>query len=349
MCLCQIFADRVSAQETTDIGQLWQESAHANSDSEAFRHWDDEGEIPTRCATCHSMSGFQDYTGEDGTAVGTVESAVKPGTNIGCTTCHHSALTTLDSIAFRSSATVSDTGTSTTCIVCHQGVLSTVQVDEALHELEDDVPSVTLSFLNIHYKAAAASLYGGETASGYEYAGKQYVGRFPHPEPLDTCSGCHDPHALEVRADQCTSCHQGTTSDTLSNIRMASTDVDGDGDVAEGVSGEISTLHELLGGAIEQYAKNVAGQAVIYTGQTYPYFFNDIDSDGLATAEESVYPNRYQSWTPRLLRAAYNYQFVAKDPGVYSHNPRYALQLLVDSLEDLNRQIKLELPSLQRP
>ena len=41
-------------------------------------------------------------------------------------------------------------------------------------------------------------------------------------------------------------------------------------------------------------------------------------------------PNRYRSWTPRLLKAAYNYQVVSKDPGAYTHNPTYALQLLHD-------------------
>ena len=42
---------------------------------------------------------------------------------------------------------------------------------------------------------------------------------------------------------------------------------------------------------------------------------------------------RYVTWTPNLLRAAYNYQFVHKDPGGYIHNADYQLQLLYDSLE----------------
>ncbi|MDA1090842.1 MAG: hypothetical protein O3A85_11100 [Proteobacteria bacterium] len=60
-------------------------------------------------------------------------------------------------------------------------------------------------------------------------------------------------------------------------------------------------------------------------------------------------PNRYQSWTPRLLRAAYNYPFVAKDPGMYSHNPKYVLQLLYDSLENLSAKIKLDMAKMLRP
>jgi len=68
---------------------------------------------------------------------------------------------------------------------------------------------------------------------------------------------------------------------------------------------------------------------------SYPYFFADSDGSGAIEEGEAKYPNRYQSWTPRLLRAAYNYQFVAKDPGAYTHNPFYAMQLLHDSIADL--------------
>jgi len=43
----------------------------------------------------------------------------------------------------------------------------------------------------------------------------------------------------------------------------------------------------------------------------------------------------YRTWTPDLLKAAYNYHYVIKDPGSYSHNPRYIMQLLYDSIDDL--------------
>lgn len=59
--------------------------------------------------------------------------------------------------------------------------------------------------------------------------------------------------------------------------------------------------------------------------------------------------NRYQSWTPRLLKAAYNYQFVAKDTGAYSHNPHYAIQLLQDSMTDLGKVVGIDVSGLIRP
>jgi hypothetical protein len=60
-------------------------------------------------------------------------------------------------------------------------------------------------------------------------------------------------------------------------------------------------------------------------------------------------PNRYQSWTPRLLKAAYNYQVAAKDRGGYVHNPAYLLQLLHDSLQSLSERVKIDTSGLQRP
>ena len=49
--------------------------------------------------------------------------------------------------------------------------------------------------------------------------------------------------------------------------------------------------------------------------------------------DEATNDNRYATWTPTLLRAAYNYQYFQKDPGDYAHNPYYAMQVLYDSIE----------------
>ena len=65
---------------------------------------------------------------------------------------------------------------------------------------------------------------------------------------------------------------------------------------------------------------------MVYASAAYPYFFVDKDGDGAVSEGEAAYPNRYQSWTPRLVKAAYNYQLVAKEPAIFAHNPHYALQ-----------------------
>ena len=48
---------------------------------------------------------------------------------------------------------------------------------------------------------------------------------------------------------------------------------------------------------------------------------------------------RFASFTPRLLRATYNYQYVQKDPGVFVHNPKYVFQFLIDSIADLGGDV----------
>jgi len=63
--------------------ELWESSGHAHEEAEAFRHWDEDGEIPTSCAKCHSTPGYIDYI-EDGV----VNSAVQPGTTVECEVCH---------------------------------------------------------------------------------------------------------------------------------------------------------------------------------------------------------------------------------------------------------------------
>ena len=48
---------------------------------------------------------------------------------------------------------------------------------------------------------------------------------------------------------------------------------------------------------------------------------------------------KYDAWTPRLLKAAYNYQTSIKDPGAFAHGGKYIIELLYDSIEDLNTAI----------
>jgi predicted CXXCH cytochrome family protein len=57
------------------------------------------------------------------------------------------------------------------------------------------------------------------------------------------------------------------------------------------------------------------------------------------TDGEAASDNAYDRWSPRLVRAAYNYQMARKDPGAYVHNGRYIIKLLHDSITDLNTAI----------
>ena len=340
----------VAAQDApslTDIVEAWLASPHAQRGDEAFIHWNEEGAVPESCATCHSGPGLIDFLGGDGTTAGVVDHPAPTGSPIDCAACHNAAASAIETVTFPSGEVVAGLGSSAVCTVCHQGRTSTDGVNASVADAEDDVVVADLGFLNIHYRAAGATLLGGTVRGGYQYDGKDYVGQFAHVAPLNSCTGCHSPHSTEVAVESCASCHAGATDPK--SIRFLPTDYDADGDVTEGVHGEVMTLHAALGAAIQAYAAEVAGTAIVYDSHAYPYFFIDSDGDGAVTEGEAAFPNRYQSWTPRLLKAAYNYQFVAKDPGAYTHNPKYVLQLLYDSMESLGTQVDIDTASLVRP
>jgi hypothetical protein len=145
------------------------------------------------------------------------------------------------------------------------------------------------------------------------------------------CIRCHDQHTLEIKLETCSECHTFDGVDTK-NIRVSTTDFDGDADLTEGAYYEVGQLHENLLAAIQEYARNIVKVPIAYTLEFYPYFFTDLNNNGTADPEEVVIENAYKSWTPRLLRAAYNYNYVSHDAGAYAHNSKYILQVLYDSL-----------------
>ena len=216
-------------------------------------------------------------------------------------------------------------------VLPHQGRSSSASVDKAVAGIGANSVSEDLGFINVHYFPAGASRYGTEVQGGYEFAGKSYVGYFEHVDGFASCTDCHDAHELEVQTENCFTCHSG--AEDVKDIRISEVDFDGDGDVEEGVYSEIMTMNETLYAAMQAYASSTAGAPLIYDSHSYPYFFNDSDGDGEVDPGEGIYPNAYKSWTPNLLKAAYNYQYASKDPGGFAHNAEYVLQLLYDSIQ----------------
>lgn len=337
-------------QETkglADIVSEWLAAPHADYHSRSFTYWNAAGEVPANCAACHSQPGFIDFLGADGSEPMVVGQPAAINAPIGCASCHTAEAHALEAVAFPSGVTVAGLGDSATCTVCHQGRNSTDNVLAAIRNVAEDAVSADLGFINIHYGAAAAVMYGTQTRGGFEYPGKSYAGRFEHVPSANTCTACHDPHTTAVAEDGCLACHRGV--ENLRDIRTRHLDFDGDGDRTEGIHGEIMTLHARLGEAITVYAKSEIGEQIAYYPYAFPYFFRDLNGDGEIAPKEATSDNRYRSWTPRLLKAAYNYQFVAKDAGGYVHNPAYMLQLLYDSLESLAEKIELNETAAHRP
>ncbi|MBM2847554.1 MAG: cytochrome c family protein, partial [Anaerolineales bacterium] len=348
--------------------ELWKGSAHNAVDTEPFRHWDgaDPAEVPTACARCHTTAGYQDYLGADGSEALKVDKAVPAAESQGiqCVACHNPVTTfQLTSVAFPgkddegNTIVISGLGDAARCMVCHQGRESKASVDAQIEQFKvtdvdavvapiknDQGQDVRFGFRNIHYFAAAATLYGTYVKGGYEYEGKLYDAKHDHVAGYDTCIGCHDQHTLKVKVDQCAECHgEGVKEEGgLQNIRMpqaSAWDYDGDGDVEEGMYYEIQGLQESLLAAIQAYAKDTAGAGIVYDPAAYPYFLLDADGDGQPDKNDQGANIGYNAWTARLLKAAYNYQVSIKDPGSFAHGNKYIVQLLYDSIEDISGDV----------
>jgi hypothetical protein len=324
--------------------QEWKTSAHADFESEAKRHWDEDDPqvVSASCAKCHSEGGALEFFGADGSEPGVVENDHPVNTVISCVACHSEETMNWDTVVFPSGAEITGLGTDARCMECHQGRASKVSVDAGIEEagLTDDLDTVSedLGFTNIHYYAAAATLYGTFAQGGYQYDGNTYDAKFRHVEGYETCVSCHDSHTLEVKAEACVECHGEGDYQDYRMISSAS-DYDGDGDVEEGIYYEIEGLQEMLYEGIQAYAAEVAGTPIVYDSAAYPYFFVDTNANGEPDEDEANYGNRYNAWTGRLAKAAYNYQTSKKDPGAFTHGGKYFIQLLYDSIEDLNESL----------
>jgi len=163
--------------------------------------------------------------------------------------------------------------------------------------------------------------------------------RIFHARSVESCVSCHDPHSLQVAKDTCTTCHENGTPD---DIRLSRLSFDGSGDLEKGIRADIVANAQRLSDFMGECSAQVAGTPIIYDAHSYPYFFTDANADGRIDAVDgrSV---AYAAWTPRQLRAAYNWKFVTADAGAFAHNPHYMLALLYDSIEDLAAPLDQEI------
>ena len=328
--------------ENNDAIANWFRSAHADAAAEAFRHWDEDEEIRPACAACHSGEGFRAFHGLDGSEPGVIEAPVDIGGVVDCGTCHNAGLAEITEVKFPSGLAHPVQGVEASCMTCHQGRTAGVNVSTAIADMDIDTSNPELRFINPHYATAAATWLGGYGGAGYHYEGRDYSGRFFHARPVSTCNSCHEPHTLEVEFEPCLTCHQ---ADSAQDIRISRQSYSGTGDTSVGIRADIQSNAALLLKTVESYSRDVAGVPIVYDGTRYPYFFTDANGDGVIDESEGK-PVAYHSWTPRSLRAAYNWKLVTSDPGNYAHNPHYALELLYDSIEDLSGPLGMDLEAL---
>jgi len=332
---------------------------HFAGSEEAFRHWDEDGAVSGSCSRCHSATGLPLYI-EQGVSI---EQPLSNG--LLCSTCHESVGKSeapryeVEEVEFPSGLTVSgeefDQNTML-CINCHQGRESSADVNDAIEGLDPDTVAESLRFLNIHYFPAGVSLFGTQAQGAYQNPNNSYNGFTSHPDEMNGCTDCHSAHALTVQVDECAECHENvSTMEDVENIRGSATeegsgpevDFDGDGDAEEGMYGEVMTMKDALYAAMLDYSAAVAGTGIVYESHSYPYFFTDTNGDGVANEDEAVRANAYSTWTPNLLQAAYNYQYVSKDPGAFAHNGEYVLQVLFDSLDAIGDTTGMTRPEVK--
>ncbi len=313
------------------------DEGHFDGSSEAWRHWDADGAVEADCAKCHSAEGLPIFI-ENGTNI-----AAEISNGLLCSTCHENlndfTLRAVEEVTFPSGLSADLGEGNNLCLNCHQGRESKSTVDATI--AADPGP---YRFINIHYYAAAASLLGADVEAGYEYDGKSYVGQNTfsgHGGAFDVCVDCHMAGTHNVAAinpSLCAGCHGGA-SFTFEDFRTPGTpDFDGDGDTAESRLSEIQGLEVALYAEIQSYAAT-QGKPIAYDGNTYPYFVNDTNGNGVADPDELNRNNSYSGFDATLLKAAFNYQVSKKEPCGYIHNATYIAQLMVDSIGDLGGSV----------
>lgn len=292
------------------------------------------------CLRCHTSMGFAEVAPGYGDAVQT-PSEESDGF-ITCNACHDGVnYPTADDKSLRFSGAVPlydyqgiplanvQAGDSAVCVYCHQG-------SEDGSHIDADIASGSPGFRNMHYLAAGATLYG---TKGYEYPGETYASEHTL-HVLAGCAGCHmadDPpiddiggHTFHIAygstentAFCAASCHPSMVAlDDPGAPHAHGADWDGNGATVSAKDEVAYLLTVLLHNAIEAYDSpdDADTMANIDYSSSYPYF---------GTTDPT------QQWDGTVAKAAFNWQFIYKDPGAYAHNSKYAVQLLRDSYNDL--------------
>jgi hypothetical protein len=283
-----------------------------------------------------------------------------PLSTVGCTSCHNQfnlyanaesrydaqgMNPALEPVEFPSGDTATLGNDSNICMGCHQGRNSGADVAEAESDPNDVVQNPdydSYDFINIHYYAAAATLFGSDVNGGYEYDGQQYRGanlfgvhtQLPDAARLGDCIGCHmnadeaeaAKHTFLPKVADCNACHAGSSFETLRGSPATNFE-------------DIETLQGELLTAIQTYATTGGlpiNSPIQYDSSAYPYWFKG--------GEAPIFPNRYRDADFTMLTAMYNYHLTRSDPGGYIHNGIYAIELLYDSIVAMGGT-----PSVTRP
>ena len=224
-----------------------------------------------------------------------------------------------------------------------------------------------ISASDAHYDSGAATRFGSDAGNGtngmgiwYGQTADDYVGFDEHnptaagstPDEMSKCTFCHMgpdySHSFrpeEIFAAQCASCHTEVSGTNLEEIRKddagTAVDYDGDTDLLEPIKDEIESFKDALvaemaiyGSAFYRDAGTHAGTHDVVYNESQDRWYVDEDDSGDYTSGDT----RWRKWDEHFSRALYNLAFLHDEPGYYAHNPKYVLQLLYDTIDNLDEE-----------
>ena len=310
----------------------------------------------------------------------TAQSAIYPKV-LNCNTCHEEngggetvyEAGKLQEVAFPSGVRKTLGNSSNICMQCHQGRESGLSVLNANPSVKDPActanpppspatcPNVYYRFINEHYFAEAATMFGTEVTAGYEEflpAGMTYLGKnqfLGHSAVgKQDCVGCHlnkdmgpfgveKDHNFFPEAEDCSSCHYGNIEVDGHFTGLGkpygnpNVDYDGNG-IRDSFRHEVDGMQAHLILAMNAYAKVSGLDAIIYTPGAYPYWAKASCYLGDAGCNPVPQGGSYVTFNKPLLGAAYNYHS-AQDPGAGIHNHKYMIQILYDSIAGMGGSV----------
>ena len=284
------------------------------------------------CQQCHTNEGFIEYL-NTGEVVDYVDYPSQPG----CFTCHdpHTtgdfSLRTTDAVMLNAGLKY-DFGSGNLCANCHQ----------SRSAVADAVKAGTLSSRLGPHHGPEADLFLG--VNGAEVPGRSYTSSIHTFAIEDSCVTCHlalpegryslspevgghsfyakgEVHeATKINAAACSSCHEDVGQDGEFFNIAAKADFDADGTV-ENLQAEVEGLLHLI--------VNNKGTGVLQKISPAPF-----GADGSWIAGRTEFGID-------VAAAVWNYRYIEEDRSLGIHNPRYAVQLLMDTINHFDSSFSL--------
>ena len=335
---CRVCHNPHDVSSVIQVNRDFAESGHGDITSPAFtgRNWP----ASNPCVRCHTSTGYVSYVNSGGTTISTFT-----GRNevVACKTCHtdyswqrrqvgavtNPRYTNVTSIHYP------DAGESNICLTCHVGREAGASIRQSAGFLNF---TGSTNFINSHYLTAGGVIY---SASGYEYAGRDYSGpSFYQHDDVGAASG----------DGPCVGCHMKTTK----NHEFLPVEKDANGVVTAVISVSCADCHGSGSPTAAELEQEKTGLAAatdaleatlaalnIFFGPNHPYFFTSATTQTSATQVR-----KWSKFSPatfdtgrNTMGAAFNLNMVLHDPGAYAHNRFYVKRLVYDSIDWANNGI----------